>query len=360
MDSSENATGRQSRWKFWSLLAIVGLLGGVIGGLVVATTRTTPETPVTCSARTVADKVLPSVVTISVQGAKANGTGSGNIIRDDGYILTNNHVIAAAASGGKIEVGFSDGTTAPATITGRDPLADLAVIKVTQPEKLPVIEIGKMDRLQVGQQVIALGAPLGLSSTVTAGIVSALGRTIAVPGEDDRNALIVAAIQTDAAINPGNSGGALTDCDGKLVGVPTAGATVPSVNGNQSAGSVGLGFAIPIGFAMQVADEIISTGKVAHSFLGVQVAPIPENAAQLAGTEQGLFILGVVAGSPAAQAGLRPNDIITKIDGQVVSSTDQLLALSLSRRPGTQVKITYLRDGKSNTLPVTLAARTGS
>jgi putative serine protease PepD len=168
------------------------------------------------------------VVTIAASGSGGSGTGSGEVIRSDGYILTNNHVISVAANGGSVQVLFSDGQTAPATITGRDPQTDLAVLHVQPSASLHVISLGTSSTVKVGQPVMAIGAPLGLSGTVTSGIVSALDRTVQVPGDDDKSALLVSAMQTDAAINPGNSGGALVNCEGQLVGVPTAGATVPN------------------------------------------------------------------------------------------------------------------------------------
>ncbi len=256
-----------------------------------------------CAVTSVADKVLPSVVTIAATGAAGAGTGSGEVIRSDGYILTNNHVIAIAANGGKVEVTFSDGTTVPATIVGRDVLTDLAVLKVAQSDNLKVIGLGSSDSVQVGQPVVAIGAPLGLSGTVTSGIVSAMDRTVEVPAEDDQSALLVSALQTDAAINPGNSGGALVNCSGDLIGVPTAGASVPTADGGSSAGSVGLGFAIPVNIAKTISDEIISTGRVSHSYFGVQTLPIPADAAAQAGLKGGLFVAGVVPGGPAAQGG---------------------------------------------------------
>jgi putative serine protease PepD len=189
------------------------------------------------------------VVTINATGAAGVGTGSGEVIRSDGYILTNNHVISMAAHGGSVRVVFVGGQGEPATIVGRDPLTDLAVLKVQASPELKVIALGSSDAVRVGQPVVALGSPLGLAGTVTAGIVSALDRTVHVPGENDRAALLVSAVQTDAAINPGNSGGALVNCDGKLIGVPTAGATVPTPSGEATGGSIGLGFAIPVDLA---------------------------------------------------------------------------------------------------------------
>jgi putative serine protease PepD len=219
--------------------------------------------------------------------------------------------------------------------------------------QLKVISLGSSATVKVGQPVVAIGAPLGLSGTVTSGIVSALDRTVQVPGENDQSALLVSAVQTDAAINPGNSGGALVNCEGQLVGVPTAGATVP----NSGGGSIGLGFAIPVDLAKSIADEIITTGTVTHAFFGLQTVPIPPAAAEEAGLPVGLYVRGVTPGGPAAMAGLRTDDVITKIDGEPATSNLQLEVLTLTKKPGDTVSITYTRDGRSATTPVTLAAQ---
>jgi putative serine protease PepD len=303
-----------------------------------------------CDASAVADRVLPSVVMISANGATGAGTGSGEVIRSDGYILTNNHVISQAAQGGHVEVTFSDGSTAPASITGRDPQTDLAVLHVTPPSGLKVIAIGRSDTLRVGQPVVALGAPLGLGGTVTAGIVSALNRNVHVPGENGDQALLVAAVQTDAAINPGNSGGALVDCQSRLIGVPTAGAAVPGGGG----GSIGLGFAIPVDSAMQIANQLIEHGSVTHSYFGLATAPVPGSVSAQGGPPQGLFVQAVQPGGPAAGAGLRPGDVITEIDGQAATSNTQLESLTLTKSPGDTVAVTYLRDGQTATATITL------
>ena len=216
-----------------------------------------------------------------------------------------------------------------------------------------MIATGSSQTVQVGQPVVAIGAPLGLSGTVTSGIVSALDRTVEVPGENDRSALLVSAMQTDAAINPGNSGGALVNCAGQLVGVPTAGATVPGSGG----GSVGLGFAIPVDLATSVADEIIATGRVTHAFFGLQTVPVPPSAAAQAGLPEGLFVQVVTPGGPAAQAGLRANDVITSIDGKPATSNIELQELTLTKKPGDTVSIGYSRAGQSATTTVTLGAQ---
>jgi putative serine protease PepD len=297
------------------------------------------------------------VVTIAASGSSGSGTGSGEVIRSDGYILTNNHVISVAAGGGSVEVLFSDGTTAPATITGRDPQTDLAVLKVQPPHELKVIQLGSSESVTVGEPVVAVGAPLGLSGTVTSGIVSATDRTIQVPGENDTAALLVSAVQTDAAINPGNSGGALVNCAAQLVGVPTAGATVPNPSGEATGGSIGLGFAIPVDLAKRLSDEIISTGQVTHAYFGLQTVPIPPAAAAQAGVPQGLFVEAVAPGGPAEQAGLRADDVITSIDGQQATSNIQLQELTLTKKPGDTVVITYSRNGSSAKATVTLGTQ---
>jgi putative serine protease PepD len=209
----------------------------------------------------------------------------------------------------------------------------------------------------VGQPVAALGAPLGLSNTVTSGIVSALDRTVEVPSDNGQTALLVSAVQTDAAINPGNSGGALVDCAGKLIGVPSAGATAPAERGASSSGSIGLGFAIPVDLAKAVSDEIIATGDVTHAYFGIQVVPVPEAAAKKAGVSQGLYVVGVVPSGPSADAGLQVGDIITEINGEAAVSADQLSAITITKRQGDTVTLTYVRNGKSTTTKVTLGAQ---
>jgi putative serine protease PepD len=348
------------RWWPWVLVPVAA--GAALAGCTSTSSSSSSgnasaSSAVGCPVTPVADHVLPSVVTIAATGAGGSGTGSGEVIRSDGYILTNNHVIAIAANGGKVEVTFSDGTSVPATIVGRDVLTDLAVLKVKQSDNLKVIGIGSSDSVQVGEPVIAIGAPLGLSGTVTSGIVSAMDRTVEVPAEDDRSALLVSALQTDAAINPGNSGGALVNCSGDLVGVPTAGATVPSPDGGSSAGSVGLGFAIPVDIAKTISNEIISTGRVSHSYFGVQTLPIPADAAAQAGLKGGLFVAGVVAGGPAAKAGLQQGDVITEVDGQIATTNVQLQELTLTKQPGDTVPIGYVRDGVAGKATVTLGAQ---
>jgi putative serine protease PepD len=337
-------------------LAVVGAGCTSSGSSTIASTAATGSASA-CAVTSVASEVLPSVVTIKASGAAGAGTGSGEVIKSDGYILTNNHVISPAANGGKLEVTFSSGTTVPATLVGRDILTDLAVLKVTPPFDLKVIGLGSSASVVVGQPVVALGAPLGLSGTVTSGIVSALNRTVEVPAENDSSALLVSAVQTDAAINPGNSGGALVNCSGDLIGVPTAGATVPSSTGESSGGNIGLGFAIPVDLAKTISNELISTGRVTHAFFGLQTVPIPQATAKEAGISEGLFVAGVVANGPAAMAGLSQGDVITKLDGNPATTNVQLQELTLTNSPGDKVTVDYVRDGKASTATVTLGAQ---
>ena len=356
-------------------VAVAAVVGGFIGGaLVRATTtastttdstasasgspRATGTTEAMCHATTVAANDLPSVVTITARSGTQGGTGSGEIIKPGGYILTNNHVIAVAANGGQISVLYSDGHSSAATLVGRDPVRDLAVVKAADGAAgLPVIGIGSSQALVEGQPVVAMGAPLGLSSTVTSGIVSALDRYIAVPGDGGQTAHLVGAIQTDAAINPGNSGGALVDCAGLLVGVNSAIATVPNSAGQTGGGSVGLGFAIPVDLAIPVAEEIIATGTVTHLSLGLNVQTIPPAAAQKAGVPEGLYVLSVTPGGPAANAGIAAGDVITQVNGQPATNSEQITVAELTAKPGQAIAITYERNGASTTVNVTPTAQ---
>ena len=263
----------------------LAVVGGLVGGLLVkATTETSASGDAqasVCPATTIAEQVLPSVVKITASGAvSGGGTGSGEIIRAGGYILTNDHVIAVAANGGKLSVLYQDGRTTEATIVGRDPVTDLAVIKAAdEAEGRPLIRIGSSTSLRVGQPVVALGAPLGLYGTVTSGIVSALGRYVPIPRGGGQTAHLVDAIQTDASINPGNSGGALVNCAGDLVGVNSAISTVPNAAGIGGGGSVGIGFAIPVDLARPFADQLIEAGRIRQPVIGMEVQTIPASVA---------------------------------------------------------------------------------
>jgi putative serine protease PepD len=358
-----------TKGQLWLILAgavVLALVAGFLGGLLARGTSPTASTvPATtlaagsgvgsCDATAVAEHVLPTIVTISVANGSASGVGSGEIIRSNGYIVTNNHVISPAATGGTITVLYSSGESVPAKLVGRDPRSDLAVLKVESSTALPTIALGTSADVAVGQPVVALGAPLGLSGSVTAGIVSALGRDVTVPSDNNQTTILAGALQTDAAINPGNSGGALVDCTGKLIGINTAIATVPNASGEAGGGSVGIGFAVPIDRASAIADQIISTGKAAYPYFGVAVTLISPAAASDYGVGAGLYIESVTPGGPAAKAGLKAGDVILTAGGTPATSTDVLSRITLTQKAGDKVEVVYLRDGKKQTTTVTLA-----
>ncbi|MDO1477535.1 S1C family serine protease [Rhodococcus ruber] len=296
------------------------------------------------SVQAVAQKVVPSVVRIEVVGRTAQGEGSGVILSSDGLILTNNHVVAGGGAGAQLTAYFSDGSSAPATVVGTDPISDIAVIRAEGRTDLTPIELGDSAAVQVGQQVVAVGSPLGLESTVTTGIVSALDRPVSTSGEAGNQNTVIDALQTDAAINPGNSGGALVDMDGRLIGVNTAIATA----GGQS-GSIGLGFAIPVDQARRIADQLVETGKATHAIIGVQVPSQSD--------VRGARVMEVTAGGPAERAGIPSGVIITKVDDRLVTDGDSLIAAVRSYAPGDTVRITYTdaQGGGEKTVEVQLA-----
>ncbi len=279
---------------------------------------------------------LPSVVKIYAAGAGGNGSGSGIILTSDGQILTNNHVVEVAADGGKLAVSFSDGTTAKATILGRDPLTDLAVIAAEDVSGLIPATLGDSDSLTVGDQVVALGAPFGLESTVTSGIVSALNRPVTSGGDAESGTTTVfPAIQTDAAINPGNSGGPLIDLDGNVVGINSAIRT-DSATGGAQGGSIGLGFAIPVSDAAAIVEQLRAGEPATHARIGVSVG----NATDDVGLPGGALVESVDEGTAAADAGLQKGDVITGVDGVAIPDSDSLVATVRSYRPGDMVTLT--------------------
>lgn len=295
------------------------------------------------SVEDVAARVLPSVVKIDVAGAEGSGSGSGIILTSDGTILTNNHVVEVAGESGRITVDFADGTTAEATILGTDPLTDTAVIKADGVSDLTAATIGKSANLNVGQEVVAVGSPFGLDATVTSGIVSALNRPVNVGTDESGNSTTYPAIQTDAAINPGNSGGPLVDMNGAVIGINSSIRTAASQSGyEQSAsGSIGLGFAIPIDEVMPIVDQMSAGETPTHARLGLQVG------GQQDGEIEGAPVTKVTPGSTAEQGGLEVGDSITMVDDQRISDADSLVATIRSYRPGDSVKVTWVRNGET-------------
>src|SRR6266511_2495085 len=342
---------------------VAGVLGGGVGALAdralvgqrtVVSALAAPSLPAqdagaapTGSVQQVAAAVLPSVVSIEVQAGQGTDEGSGVILTSDGLILTNNHVVEAAADSGKITARFRDGRSATATIVGRDPTYDLAVIRARDVDNLRPATFGRSSDLQVGQSVVAIGSPLGLSGTVTSGIVSALNRPVRTGAAQATSSdTVIDAIQTDAAINPGNSGGPLVNMRGEVVGINSANASLGQDQGGQS-GSIGLGFAIPSDEARPIAQQLAQTGKADHAQLGVSVQD----------ADQGGQLLQVQADGPAGRAGLRAGDVVTRIGDRQVDGADALVAAVRSHRPGEKVTVTYLRDGQTKTTSVTLGSQ---
>jgi putative serine protease PepD len=300
----------------------------------------------------VSAKVLPSVVKIEVTSQQGSGSGSGVVISSDGTILTNNHVVELAANGGTVTVDFNDGTSASAEVLGTDPLTDTAVIKASGVSGLTPITIGKSSNLTVGQSVVAIGSPFGLDSTVTTGIVSALDRPVNVGVDQSGAATVYPAVQTDAAINPGNSGGALVDLNGNLVGINASIRSSTGANG-EDAGSIGIGFAIPIDEIRPIVEQLEKGEQATHAQFGISVSDAPE--AQNGQTSvTGAQVQEVSEGSTAQKAGLEKGDIITKVDDHVITGSDSLVATVRSYRPDDKVEVTYSRDGEQQTAKVTL------
>lgn len=327
-------------------MLVSGGLGGWIGASMADNSGSGLSSPVNTAqpaaqapdgtVEAVAQKVLPSVVSIDVRSQTGRGEGSGVILSQDGLIVTNNHVIAAAQAGGQIQVRFDDGTKAPASIEGTDPATDIAVIRVDTAKSLTPIALGSSSTLTEGQAVAAVGSPLGLSGTVTTGIVSALDRPVRAGGAQSDQSTVIDAIQTDAAVNPGNSGGALVNMNGELVGINSAIASLGSGN----SGSIGLGFAIPVDQARRIADQIIKQGFATRAVLGVSVSDSP--------TGDGSLVRAVEAGGPAERAGIEEGAIITGVGDRLIEGGDALVAAIRSRAPGETVSVTYaLREGDS-------------
>lgn len=342
------------------MAAIAGLVGAIFGAsssgslfgydIKLTSVNSSIERP-PGSVADIAQRVLPSVVSISARSSNGGGTGTGFVIDSNGYILTNNHVISdAAVDGGEIEVQLNDGTTLQASIVGRDSSYDLAVLKVSR-AGLTALTFGNSDQVAVGDSVIAIGSPLGLSGTVTLGIVSAKDRAVTA-GESQGDSSFINAIQTDAAINPGNSGGPLVNSAGAVIGVNSAIATLGSSVLSSQAGSIGLGFAIPINQARKTAEQLIKNGKATYPVIGVSVdMQHAGDGAKIADTSN-----AILPGGPASKAGLRAGDLITTFDGRTITTPEELIVAIRSKNVGDRVEIEYIRSGKTFTTSLTLTA----
>jgi putative serine protease PepD len=341
------------------LLAVVtGLVGGVVGALSVvqsddeSTTAVAPAVPAPLpkggTIAGVANAALPSVAKVSVEGQALDATGSGFLLDRLGHVVTNSHVVEAAELGGDIVVQFDDDLRVHATVVGSSPAYDIAVLHLNRPVDHRPVAWADSSRLRVGDTVIAIGAPLGLSSSVTSGIVSALNRPVTVGGEGEVSYLN--AIQTDAAINPGNSGGPLVNLRGEVVGVNSAIATLGGPFGTGS-GSIGVGFAIPIDQVLRTAEQIVDNGQASYPVIGASIDVHSEDA--------GARIVDVTGGGAADAAGLQAGDVVTRIDDQVVDDGIELVVAIRSRLPGDVVTLVYRRAGQVDSLEVVLDERIG-
>ncbi|MFF4686106.1 S1C family serine protease, partial [Streptomyces sp. NPDC001307] len=308
----------------------------------------------------IAARALPSVVTLHVTGTEQSDTGTGFVLDTRGHILTNNHVVAPAGSGGEISVTFSSGDTVKAKVVGRDSGYDLAVVQVHGVHGLTPLPLGNSDDVRVGDPVVAIGAPFDLAGTVTSGIISAKERPITAGGEkgDGSDVSYVDALQTDAPINPGNSGGPLLDSRARVIGINSAirSADGGSDSDSEQAGSIGLGFAIPVNQAKRVAEELINDGHATHPVIGVTL--------DMAYTGDGARIDGksanggpaVTRGGPGERAGLKAGDVITEVDGQRVHTAEELIVKIRAHRPGDRLRLTVRRDGTDREVPLRLGA----
>lgn len=343
-------------------LLLAGLVGGTVSWWLTDTVRdglhrpdvqiaqvATPAKRAVNSVAGIAKRVGPTVVSIAVKTSTQFGIGSGVVIDRDGDVLTNNHVVAAAAgaAGASIVVTFSDESTAKAQIVGRDPVSDLAVIKVPD-DQLTVAQLGNSRSLVVGDPVIAIGSPLGLQGTVTAGIVSALDRPVHVYSDDGSSDAYLDAIQTDAPINPGNSGGALVNGAGAVIGINSAAALGSSGPNGAQRTATGIGYAIPINYARDIALQLIHAGSAQHASIGAQ------GVTALAGTQVGGYIKQVSPNGSAAKAGLRPGDVVVVADNTQVQTFDQLIVIVQRHKPGDRISVTYFRGSAKRTAIVTL------
>ncbi|MFE6909689.1 S1C family serine protease [Streptomyces erythrochromogenes] len=359
-------------WQVAALAAATALLAGGIGGWLGVLAERQSSTRLELPQAAVADKgrapdsvagiaatALPGVVTLHVRGAKSSGTGTGFVLDPQGHILTNNHVVADAK---EIAVTFSTGESVTAELVGRDSGYDLAVVKVSGVRGLRPLSLGNSENVKVGDPVVAIGAPFDLSNTVTAGIISATGRPVTAGGDkgDGSDISYVDALQTDAPINPGNSGGPLLDAKAHVVGINSAIRGADKDDPDRQGGSIGLGFAIPINQGKRVAEELIATGRATHPVIGVTLDMDYTGDGARVGDKGEDGKPSVTAGGPGARAGIKPGDVITKVDGQRVRGGDELIIKIRAHRPGDPLTLTVLRDGRERTLDVVLGSANGS
>ena len=359
--TAQDVKKRNTRTVSFGIAISMALIAGVIGSVVgrtsasldtktnlVSTKSTIERKP--DSVAGIAARVSPSVVSIEVSKGNNGGSGSGFFLDSNGHILTNNHVISlAATAGASIQVKLANGKNYDAELVGRDVSYDLAVIKIAVTDA-PALQLGDSDKIQVGDGVIAIGSPLGLTGTVTSGIISAKNRPV-TSGSGTRESSFINALQTDAAINPGNSGGPLVDLSGAVVGINSAIATTGSGFGGQS-GSIGLGFAIPINQARKTADQLIKNGSSTYPIMGVSLdtrytgvgAKIPDD------------VGSVSPGGPADRAGIKPGDIIIEIDGKTVDTADEAIVMVRSRNVGDKIKVKFKRLGATKEVSLVLIA----
>jgi len=348
---------KRSNSSFFVLVVIVALVAGGIGASIGRNTSTNlganlvdtknivERAPDSIAA--LAARVIPAVVSISVKAPTGSDTGSGFFLDSNGLILTNNHVVEPGAVSGTITVELSNGKKYLAKLIGRDNSYDLAVLKIDV-TSAPTLQLGNSDLVQVGDAVIAIGSPLGLSGTVTSGIISSKNRAVTT-GNGSGETSFINAIQTDAAINPGNSGGPLVDATGAVIGVNSAIATLGS--GTQS-GSIGLGFAIPINQAKKTVEQLIKTGSATYPIMGISVDIRFTGTGALISSEG----VGITPNGPAARAGLKVGDVIIKFDGVNISNSDELIVAIRSHSVGDKVKVGYTRNNVTNEVVLTLAA----
>ncbi|MFI0539997.1 S1C family serine protease [Streptomyces sp. WSLK1-3] len=375
---SEDARRRRTRRALFVGAVLLALVAGGAGGVVGAYLERNgvagdvvelPQAAKEPSGRApgtvagIAARALPGVVTLHVSGTAESGTGTGFVLDNRGHILTNNHVVEPAGADGKISVTFHSGDTAQATVVGRDSGYDLAVVEVRSVRGLRPIPLGNSDSVQVGDPVVAIGAPFDLEGTVTSGIISAKERPVTAGGEsgDGSDVSYVDALQTDAPINPGNSGGPLLDSRARVVGINSAIRSVDdgSRPGSGQAGSIGLGFAIPVNQAKRVAEELINTGRATHPVIGVTLDMDYTGDGARVGTKGSGGGPAVTEGGPGDRAGIEAGDVITEVDGRRVHSGDELIVRTRAHRPGDRLRLTLERAGKELTVSLTLGSASG-